>query len=124
MVKQKTFCKNKNYTLLDALPTNKPNCFQETVICVTDLSDCNKLVITIFRSKFINLSPQSATYKSYKSFNGKKAVYKLDQKLIQGHIYITDNWYSILTGKFFGSFRKRCSFKIKNYQKQPRTSPE
>ena len=70
------------------------------------------------------MSPQSATYKSYKSFNGKKAVYKLDQKLIQGHIYITDNWYSILTGKFFGSFRKRCSFKIKNYQKQPRTSPE
>ena len=67
------------------------------------------LVITIFRSKFINLSPKTATYKSYKSFNGKRSVYKSHQKLIQGHIYKTDNSFFILTEKVFISFRKRCS---------------
>ena len=84
LVKQKICFKNKNGTILDVLLTNEPNRFQKTAICETGLSNCDQLVITIFRSKFIKLLPKTATCKSY-------------QKLIQGHIYKTDNSYSIST---------------------------
>ena len=59
LVKDKTCFKNKNGTLLDVILTNRPNCFQNTVISATGLSDCNKLVTTIFRSTFTKLSPKT-----------------------------------------------------------------
>ena len=46
-------------TLLDVLLTNEPNSLQKTGVCETGLSDCHKLVFTIFRSTFIRLSPKN-----------------------------------------------------------------
>ena len=100
LVQHKTFFNNKNGTILDILPTNKPKCFQKTTICETGLSDCNKLVITIFRFTLIKLPPKTVTYRFYKLFFEKKSVHELDQKLIQGFICKTDNSYSKLTEIF------------------------
>lgn len=91
LVKHKTCFNNKNGALLNVLLSNKPNCFQKTTIFETGLSDCHKLVITIFGSTFIKLPLKTITVKSYKHFNEKLFVHEFDQKLIQGDIYKTDD---------------------------------
>ena len=96
LVKHKTCFNKKNGALLNVLLTNKPSCFQKTAIFEAGLSDCHKLVITIFGSTFIKLPLKTITFKSYKHFNEKLFVHEFDQKLIQGDIYKTDdstpNW--------------------------------
>ena len=58
LVKISTCFKTTRGTLLDLLLTNKPNPLQKTGICETGLSDCHKMVFTIFRSTFIKLPPK------------------------------------------------------------------
>ena len=91
LVKEKTYFKNKDGTLLDVILTNRPNSFQKTVITETGLSDCHKLVSTVFRSTFIKLPPKTVRYRSYKTYYKHTFLHELDQKLIQGHIYKTDD---------------------------------
>ena len=69
LVKDKTCFKNENDTLINIILTNRSNCFQKTVIMENGLSDCYKLVITIFISTFIKLPPKPIRYRSYKTFN-------------------------------------------------------
>ena len=66
--------------------TSRPNCFQNTVISETGLSNCYKLVTTIFISTFIKLYPKTIRYRSYKTFNKQNFVHGLDQILIKGNI--------------------------------------
>ena len=113
LVQHKTFFINKNGTILDILPKNKPKCFQKTTICETGLSDCNKLVITIFRFTLIKLPPKTVTYRFYKLFFEKKYVHELDQKLIQGFICKTDNSYPKLTEIFQKFLEKHAATKSK-----------
>ena len=94
IVKDKTYFKNKIGTLLDVILTNRPNCFQNTAISETGLSDCHKLETTVFRSTFI--PRKTLRYRSYKTFNKQNFVHELDQKLIKGYIYKTDDSYSKL----------------------------
>ena len=96
-MKDKTCFKNKDGTLLDVLLTNKPNSFQKSVTTKTGLSDCHKLVSTIFRSTFTKLPPKTIKYRSYKTYDKQNFLHELDQRLIQGDIYKTDDSYSKLT---------------------------
>ena len=97
LAKNKTCFKNINGTLLDVMLTNRPKYFQKTIVCETGLSDCHKLVTTIFRSAFIKLPPKIITYRSYKTFDKQNFVHELDQRLITGDIYKTKDSYSKLT---------------------------
>ena len=75
-----TICfKSSRSTLLDVLLTNKPKSFQKTFVCETGLSDCHKLVATIFRSTFIKLPPEIVKYRRYKNFDENKFCHDLDQ---------------------------------------------
>ena len=87
LVKLATCFKSGKSTLLDGLLTNKPKSFQKTFVCETGLSDCHKLVATIFRSKFIKLPPKVVKYRSYKNFDENKFCGDLDQILIKGDLY-------------------------------------
>ena len=58
LVKTPTCFKTTRETLLDVLLTNKPNSLQKTGVCETGLSNCHKMVFTIFCSTFIRLSPK------------------------------------------------------------------
>ena len=53
LVKSATCFKSGKSTL--RCLTNKPKSFQKTFVCETGLSDCHKLVATIFRSACIKL---------------------------------------------------------------------
>ena len=113
LLKDKTCFKNKNGTLLDVILTNRPNFFQNTVISGTGLSDCHKLVTTIFRSTFIKLPPKTIRYRSYKTFNKQNFIHELDQKLIKGDIYKTDDSYSKLSEIFSEVIEKHAPTKSK-----------
>ena len=69
LVKTPTCFKTTRETLLDVLPTNKPNSLQKTGVCETGLSNCHKMVFTIFCSTFIRLSPKTIKYRNYKGLN-------------------------------------------------------
>ena len=113
LVKSKTCFKTVDGTLIDVILTNKPNCFQKTSVFETGLSDFHKLVVTIFRSTFIKLPPKIIRYRSYKTFNQKNFIYELDQKLIQGDIYRTENSYSKLTEILSETLNKHAPMKSK-----------
>ena len=100
LVKVPTCYKNLKGTLLDVLLTNKPNSFQKTIVPETGLSDCHMLLATTLRSTFIKLSPKTVKYRSNKNFNETVFLHELDQKLIQGDLYRSDDPYFKLTEIF------------------------
>ena len=113
LVKDETCFKNKDGTLLDVILTNRPNAFQKTVTTETGLSDCHKLVSTVFRSTFIKLPPKTVRYRSYKTYDKQNFLHELDQKLIQGDIYKTDDLYSKLTEIMSEVLEKHAPLKTK-----------
>ena len=115
LVKSATCFKSSNDTLLDVLLTNKPKSFQKTFVCETGLSDCHKLVATIFRSTFIKLPPKVVKYRSYKNFDEKQFCLDLDQILIKGDIYIymARDPYTKLTNILYNTLTKYSPLKSK-----------
>ena len=51
------------------------------------------LIVTTLRSTFIKLPPKTVKYRSYKNFNETVFLHELDQKLIQGDLYRSDDPY-------------------------------
>ena len=98
-------------TLLGVLLTNKPNSLQKIGVCETGLSDCRKMVFTIFRSTFIRLPPKIIKYRNYKVFNENIFCHELDQTLLKGEVYKSEDPYSKLNEIFQAT--ETCSFKIK-----------
>ena len=95
------------------LLTNKPKSFQKTFVCETGLSDCHKLVATIFRSTFIKLPPKVVKYRSYKNFDENKFCHDLDQILIKGDIYKVKDPYNKLTKILYNTLKKHVPLKSK-----------
>ena len=65
------------------------------------------------RSTFIKLSPKTLKYRSYKNFNGTVFVHELDQNLIQGDSYRSDDPYFKLIEIFSSILNKLASVKSK-----------
>ena len=109
-----TICfKSSRGTLLDVLLTNKPKSFQKTFVCETGLSDCHKLVATIFRSIFIKLHPKVVKYISYKNFDENKFCRDLDQILIKGDVNKAKDPYTKLTNILYNTLEKHAPLKSK-----------
>ena len=100
LVKTRTCLKTTRGTLLDVLHKNKPDSLQKTDVCEMGLSDCHKMLFTIFRSTFIRLSQKTIKYRNYKGFNEKNFCHELDQTLLKGEIYKSEDPYSKLTEIF------------------------
>ena len=66
----------------------------ETGFCETGLIDCHKIIFTIFRSTFIRLLPKIIKYRNYKVFNGNIFCHELDQTLLKGEIYKSEDPHS------------------------------
>ena len=101
LVKDNTCFQNKNGTLLDAILTNIPNCFQNTVIGKNSFSDVH----------FIKLPPKTIRYRSYKTFNIQSFVHELNQKLIKEDIYKEYDSYSKLIEIFSEVLQKHAPTK-------------
>ena len=113
LVKSATCFKSSKGTLLDVLLTNKPKSFQKTFVWETGLSDCHKLVATIFRSTFIKVPPKVVNYRSCKSFDENKFCRDIDQILIKGDIYKTKDLYTKLMNTLYNTLEKHAPLKSK-----------
>ena len=58
------------------------------------------MVFTIFRSTFVRLLPKIIKYGNYKGFNKNIFCHELDQRLLKGEIYKSEDPYSKLTEIF------------------------
>ena len=95
------------------LLSNKPKSFKKTFVCETGLSDCHKLVATIFRSTFIKLPPKVVKYRIYKNFYENKFCRDLDQILVKGDIYKAKDPYHIPTNILYSTLEKHAPLKSK-----------
>ena len=84
-----------------------------TFVCKTGLSDCHKLVATIFRSTFLKLPPEVVKYRNYKNFNESKFCHDLDQILIKGDLYKAKDPYNKLTNILYNTLEKYAPLKSK-----------
>ena len=91
----------------------KPKSFQKTFVCQTGLSNCHKLVATIFRLPFIELPLKVVRYRSYKSFDGNKFCRDLDQIPIKGDLYKAKDPYDKLTNILYNTLEKHVPSKFK-----------
>ena len=57
-----TCVKSQNGTSIDVILTNRPRSFQNTSLIETGLSDCHKMIVSVFRAKVIQ-------YRNYKAFD-------------------------------------------------------
>ena len=71
------------------------------------------MVLTIFRSKFAKLPPKTIKYRSYKDFSEPKFCQELDQILIKGDIYKSEDPYSEFTHIFSEILNKHAPLKSK-----------
>ena len=80
--------------------TNRPRSFQKTSTVVTGLSDCHKMIVTSLKSHYKKLPPKTVVYRKYKNFNPDCFLRDLDQEMIKGHFYQSQNQYNSFTETF------------------------
>ena len=74
------------------------------------------LIVTTLRSTFIKLPPKTVKYRSYKNFNETVFLHELDQKLIQGDLYRSDDHYFKLTETFSSILNINAPIKSKQLE--------
>ena len=68
--KEATYYKNPNKpSCIDLILTNSPRSFFNTVTYFTGLSDCHKLVLSVFKTTFSKTRPKEMMYRDYKNFD-------------------------------------------------------
>ena len=87
LIKKQTYFKSQNSTLVDLILTNRPRSFIKSQNFETGLSNCQKLICSILRVSFKELSPKIMKYRDQKHFDQKKILHNLDSKLLQGDLY-------------------------------------
>ena len=68
--KEATYYKNPNKpSWIDVILTNSPRSFFNTETYFTGLSDCHKLVLSVFKTKFSKTGPKEMMCRDYKNFD-------------------------------------------------------
>ena len=96
------------------LLTNRPRSFHKTGIFETGFSDHHKLILSVFRSYFIRIPPKTIEYGNYKNFNETAFIRDLDQELLKGEMYKSNNeMYSTFTKIFRLVLDEQAPLKVK-----------
>ena len=95
-----TCVKPQNGTSADVMLTNRPRSFHDTSLIETGLSDCHKMIISIFRAFFKRLPAKVIEYRNYKTFDPNEFLRNLDQELIKSNSYNDEQQYDIFTSIF------------------------
>ena len=96
------------------LLTNRPRSFHKTGIFETGFSDHHKLILSVFRSYFIRIPPKTIEYGNYKNFNETAFIRDLDQELLKGEMYKSNNeMYSTFTKVFRLVLDEHAPLKVK-----------
>jgi len=112
IVKKPTCYKNKdNPSVIDLLLTNTPKSFKKTQTFFTGLSDCHKLVLSVFKTTFTKSKPKEIFYRDYKNF--ESCLFNADLQ----HTLLTENSgagdYKIFEQKFVHTLELHAPLKRK-----------
>ena len=95
-----TCVKSQNGTSIDVMLTNRPKSFHNTSLIETGLSDCHKMIVSVFRAFFKRLPAKVIEYRNYKTFDQNEFLRNLDQELIKTNSYNDEQQYDIFTSIF------------------------
>ena len=77
--------------------TNRPRSFRHTSLIKTGMSDCHKLIASLFRALFKSISAKTIEYRNYSKFNPEVFIHELEQELNKDIIYNSqDKQYDLL----------------------------
>ena len=102
--------------MLEVTLTNEPKGFQSAFVAETGLSDCHKLIISLFNAYFKKLLPKTIGYRSYKKFDISIFLYDFSyQVLVKGYMDLNDDdSYDIFTNVYRSMVDKQALLKSKN----------
>ena len=95
-----TCVKSQNGTSIDVMLTNRPRSFHNTSLIETGLSDCHKMIVSVFRAFLKILPAKVIEYRNYKTFDHNEFLRNLDQELIKSNSYNDEQHYDIFTSIF------------------------
>ena len=123
IINGKTCSKAQKGTSIDVLLTSRPRRFHKTGIFETGFSDHHKLILSVFRSYFIRIPPKTIEYRNYKNFNETIFLHDLDQELLKGEMYKSNNeMYSTFTKIFRLVLDKHAPLKVCNKKSKIRNN--
>ena len=76
-----TCVKSQNGTSIDMMLANRPRSFRNTSLVETGLSDCHKMLASVFRAFFTRLPTKVTEYRNQKTFDQNEFLRNLDQEL-------------------------------------------
>ena len=92
--------KLQNGTSIDVVLANRPRCFHNASLIETGLSDCHKMIVSVFRAFFKRLPAKVVEYRNYKAFDRNEFFLNLDQELIKSNSCNDEQEYDIFTLNF------------------------
>ena len=96
-----TTVKSSVGSLIDVMLTHRPRSFHHTSMIETGMSDCNKLILSLFRAFFKRIPAKIIEYRYYSKFSPEAFPHKLDQELNKGIIYNSQDKQYDLFSDFF-----------------------
>ena len=101
LISEVTCVKSSVGSLIDVMLTNKPRSFHHTSLIETGLSDCHKLMLSLFKAFFKQIPVKTIEYRNYNKFSPEAFLQKLDQELNKGIIYNShDKQYDLFSDIF------------------------
>ena len=105
--------KSQNGKSIDVILTNKLKSFYSTSLIEIVLSDCHKMIVSVFRTFFKRLPAKVIKYRNYKTFGQNEFLRNLDQALIKSNSYNDKQQYDIFTSTFQRVLDKHAPLKMK-----------
>ena len=114
IINGKTCFKAQKGASIDVLLTNRPGSFHKTGIFETGISNHHKLILSVFHSYFTHIPPKTNEYRNNKTFNETVFIHDLDQELLKGEMYKSNNEiYSTFTEVFRLVLDKHTPIKVR-----------
>ena len=111
-------CQITKQHIYGVMLTNRPT-FHNTSLIETGLSDCNKMIVSVFRAFFNRLPAKVIEYRNYKTFDQNEFLQNLDQELIKSNSYNDEQQYDIFTSIFQRVLDKHALIKMKKCKRKP-----
>ena len=81
--------------------TNRPRSFHHTSLIETGMSDCDKLILSLFRAFLKRIPAKTIEYRNYSKFRPEPFLHELDRELNKGIIYNSqDKHYDLFSDVF------------------------
>ena len=86
LISEVTCVKSSVGSSIDVMLINSPRSFHHTSLTETGLSDCHKLILSLFRAFFKRIPAKTIEYRNYSKFSPEAFLHELDQELNKGII--------------------------------------